>query len=108
MSLENRFVMKNVKEKMQTLLKIATCFAAFNGLRLESLAKLLLCSGCRDGETANDLYYTYPLYFISVLIRLTDSGAAIPYLPQRNDLLGKVIAHKRWLVDGEKSVSLHG
>ena len=88
--------------------KIAPVFYHFHGLRLESASKLLLYSGYRVGAAANDLYHAYLVCLRNMLARLTDAGIAIPYLPRRNDLLGKIIAFKHRLIDGEKSVPLHG
>lgn len=87
--------------------KIAPVFYHFHGLRLESPDKLLLYTGYRVGESADDLYRTYRDCLKDVLSRLTDSGIDIPYLPRRNDLLGKIITYKHRFIDGEKSVPLH-
>jgi hypothetical protein len=88
--------------------RIAPVFYHFHGLRLESPTKLLLYSGYRVGEAANDLYSTYLICLRSVMSRLADSGIAIPYLPRRNDLLGKIITYKHRFIDGERSVLLYG
>ncbi|TAK64090.1 hypothetical protein [Methylobacter sp.] len=88
--------------------KIAPVFYHFHGLRLESASSLLLYSGYRVGEAANNLYDIYLICLKSILVKLTDSGIAIPHLPRRNDLLGKIIKCKHRLIDGEKSVSLYG
>ena len=87
--------------------RIAPVFYHFHGLRLESPAKLLLYSGYRVGEAADDLYHAYLVCLRAMLAWLSDSGIATPYLPRRNDLLGKCVAYKRRFIDGEKSISLH-
>lgn len=88
--------------------KIAPVFYHFHGLRLESPDSLLLYSGYRVGAAANDLYQVYCVCLRTILDKLTKAGIAIPYLPRRNDLLGKIITCKRRFIDGEKSVPLYG
>ena len=87
--------------------RIAPVFYHFHGLRLESPAKLLLYSGYRVGAAADDLYRAYLVCLRAILARLSDASIAVPYLPRRNDLLGKCVAYKRRFIDGEKSISLH-
>ena len=88
--------------------KITPVFYHFHGLRLESESKLLLYSGYKVGEAANDLYQNYIACLKSILAKLLNYGISIPYLPRRNDLWGRIIKYKHRLIDGEKSVKLHG
>ncbi|MHB1530099.1 MAG: glycosyl transferase [Acidiferrobacteraceae bacterium] len=87
---------------------IAPVFYHFHGLRLESPARLLLYSGYQVGAAADELYGAYVTCLRRMLARLGDLGIPAPYLRRRNDLLGKCITYKRRLVDGEKSIPLHG
>lgn len=48
-----------------------------------------------------------PYCLRAILARLSDAGIVIPYLPRRNNLLGKCVAYRRRFIDGEKNISLH-
>lgn len=77
----------------------------FHGFRILSTSELLLYSGYRVGNAANRLYETYINALDHAIAELKDVGIVIPYLPRRNDWMGRLATFKHQWIDGEKSIA---
>lgn len=80
-------------------------FFHFHGLRIISNTKLLLYTGYRIGTAGSHLYDIYIRNLHASVLNLKKHGIQIPYMPRRNDLLGKMVALKHKLFDGEKCIT---
>lgn len=85
--------------------QVAPVFYHFHGFRILSTSELLLYSGYRVGNAANRLYETYINALDHAIAELKDVGIVIPYLPRRNDWMGRLATFKHQWIDGEKSLA---
>ncbi|TAN35194.1 glycosyl transferase [Patescibacteria group bacterium] len=85
--------------------QVAPVFYHFHGFRVLSHNELLLYSGYRVGNAANRLYEIYINVLDRTIAELKQANIAIPCLPRRDDLIGRLTTLKRQWIDGEKSLA---
>lgn len=81
-------------------------FYHFHGLRLISPGKLLLYSGYQVGTVANMLYKLYKTSFAKSVALLEQNKIMVPFLPLRNDFVGRCLRLKRQIWGGEAYADL--
>lgn len=84
--------------------QVAPVFYHFHGFRMLSQKELLLYSGYRVGNAANHLYEAFVNTLYRSIAMLKQAGISIPYMPRRNDWIGRLVTLKRQWIDGEKII----
>ncbi|MHB1174512.1 MAG: glycosyl transferase [Sulfuriferula sp.] len=85
---------------------VAPVFYHFHGLRLIAPGKLLLYSGYQVGNAACVLYDAYKHRLLTSINVLRKNDIPVPYLPLRDDFIGRLLQWKRRIFAGEGYATL--
>lgn len=84
--------------------QVAPVFYHFHGFRILSHNELLLYSGYRVGNSADNLYEAYLSSLGRAIVELKRVNIPIPCLPRRRDWIGRLAALKHQWMDGERCI----